>query len=374
MKKIGIDARLWGVKHAGIGRYTEELVLHLLDLDKKNKYVLFVSKENIHEIPKPNNVEIVQVDIPHYGLKEQFVLPQIFSKEKLDLLHVPHFNVPLFYNGTFVVTIHDILWHQFRGLQVTNLPAPLYLLKYLGYRAVLNHAIRNSVKIITPSYAVKNDLISTFKIEGGKVAVTYEGVSKKIGSKTKDKGVLKKYNIKDPYVLYVGSLYPHKNVENLARAVKLVENNKPLSLVVVSSRNVFWDRFKSFLKKENLNDVVDLVGYVPDEELGSLYKQTEAFVFPSFSEGFGLPGLEAMSLGVPVLASNIPPFKEIYGDAVEYFDPRQPANIAEIIEKVVSSKKANSELVKQGLSRVKEFSWEEAAGRTLGIYNSILNY
>ena len=177
MAKIGIDARLWGVKHTGIGRYVEELVKSLQQIDKENEYVLFCRNDDTRNIPEVKGWKKVIADINHYSLKEQFTLHKVYRSENLDLLHVPHFNVPIFYKGKFVVTIHDLLWHDLKGLSVTTLPAPAYIVKYFAYRSVVGNAIKNSQKIIVPSNFIKNDLISKFSLPDEKIVVTYEGVS-----------------------------------------------------------------------------------------------------------------------------------------------------------------------------------------------------
>lgn len=371
--KIGIDIRLWGTQHAGIGRYTEELVRNLqeIDIDKdiENEYVLFCRKNDFEEIPIRTNWKKVIADIPHYTLREQILLPGIFQKEKLDLLHVPHFNVPIRYKGRFVVTIHDILWHQVKGLDVTTQSAPLYLIKHLGYRFVVKNAVTRAEKIIVPSNAVKDDLVKQFNLRGEKIIVTYEGVSSRRYHvlKHSNNKVLKKFGVEQPYLLYVGSLYPHKNVETLVHAVKLLRVN----LVVVCGRSVFWEKFKKFIEKENAASFVKLVGYVGDEELAALYKNAQTFVFPTLSEGFGLPGLEAMAAGTPVLCSDIPVLHEIYGAAALYFDPKDANDIADKIQQILANNKLRTDLVSSGNTQVKKYSWRKMAEETLKVYETV---
>lgn len=366
--KIGIDIRLWGTQHAGIGRYTEELVRNLQEIDNANNYVLFCRRRDISSIPVKTNWQKVVADIPHYTLREQVLLPGIFKKEKLDLLHIPHFNVPIGYNGRFVVTIHDILWHQTKGLNVTTLPAPLYLIKHLGYRAVVKNAVSRAIKIIVPSKTVGEDLRKQFNLPKDKLVVTYEGVGIKLKTqKLKVKATTKNSKVQETsYLLYVGSLYPHKNVESVVRALKKIKS--PPKFVVVCGRSVFWEKFKKFVEKENAGDFVKLVGYVSDEELGALYKNARAFVFPTLSEGFGLPGLEAMAAGTPVVCSDIPVLREIYGDAALYFDAKSAQDIADKIKQVLTNKKLIKGLISKGKLRVKNYSWRKMTEETVGVY------
>lgn len=370
--KIGIDCRLWGIKHAGIGRYTEELVRNLLSIDKKDEFILFCRKADHELLPGVLNSRKVMADIPHYGFAEQLKLPKIFARENLDLLHTPHFNVPLLYWGKFVVTIHDLLWHEIRSWKATTLSAPQYAVKYLAYRGAVRNTVSRAQKIIVPSNTVKKDVVKRFGLPDDKVVVTYEGApdSKTKNQKPKTK-IFEKYRIKGPYIFYVGSLYPHKNVEVIVHALKLLQD-KNLKLVVVSARNVFLSRFEQFVKDKGAEALVNLAGRVPDEDLATLYTGAEAFVFPSLSEGFGLPGLEAMAAGAPVIASDIPVFHEVYGSAALYFEPTNPASIATKIEQVLKDKKIKSDLISIGRKRAKQFSWRKMAEETLRVYTSVV--
>lgn len=180
-----------------------------------------------------------------------------------------------------------------------------------------------------------------------------------------------KQQAKKPYLLYVGSLYPHKNVETLVKALKiLITNNQlPMTLTVVCGRSFFWKRFKKFIENENAQDFVKLVGYVPDEDLAVLYKNSEAFIFPTLSEGFGLPGLEAMAAGTPVVCSDIPVLREVYGDAALYFNPKNANDIASKIMQIYSNKTLRSNLMAKGKERAKYYSWRKMAEETLKVYN-----
>lgn len=364
MAKIGIDARLWGTKHGGIGRYTEELVRSLQTLDRKNKYTIFCKSEDKENIPNSSKWHKVVADVKHYTIAEQTEFLRILNKENLDLVHFQHFNVPVLYNGKFIVTIHDLIWHDIKGLNATNQPALFYFIKYLSYRFVVKRILKKAAKIIVPSNTIKNDLLGKFKLLASKVEVTYEGVTRFSSTLINQHvEVLKKYGVCEPYLLYVGSLYPHKNVENMVRATKM-------NLVVVSARNVFFERFAKFLKGENAQEYVKVLTDVPDKDLFVIYKKAEAFVFPSLAEGFGLPGLEAMSAGIPLICSDIPVFREIYTDAAVYFDPGSCDDIAKKIQHILLNSNDKKDLLVKEKERVKLFSWGKMAKETLGIYTS----
>ncbi len=173
--KIIIDARLYGPKNTGNGRYTQNLIDNLAKIDSRNQYQILLRKENISDLKLPNNFEKILADFKHYSFEEQFKLPFLLYKLKPDLVHFPHFNVPLFYFGKYIVTIHDLIMHKFKSGAATTRNFPIYQIWRLGYYLVFAKAVHGSIKIIVPSNAVKEELINYYKINPNKVEVTYEG-------------------------------------------------------------------------------------------------------------------------------------------------------------------------------------------------------
>lgn len=378
--KIGIDCRMYGLKHAGIGRYVENLVEELLKIDSANEYVIFVQKDFSTQNSK---LKTITTNVPHYSIKEQLLMPGIIAKEKVDLMHFPHFNVPVFYRGKYVVTIHDLIKHSSRGAATTTRSSWLYWLKYLGYRFVFTRAVKKAEKIITPSKFVKDEIIKEYGVNPDKIVVAYEGVDNKLkGAKSITgikgiAGILEKYEIKKPFLLYVGSVYPHKNIERLIEAVKILNqllttnHQPPTTLVVVCARNVFSERLHNKIVQMGAQDFVNFAGFVPDNDLSILYKEAEAFVFPTLSEGFGLPGLEAMSAGCPVACSDIAVLKEIYGDAAIYFDPLNTEQMAKRILEIICDRGRRNGLVEKGKKQVEKYSWSKMASEILKVYSSL---
>ena len=370
--KIVIDARLYGLENAGIGRYLINLINQIENQDTKNNYLILLRKKYFKELRFSFNLQKVLADYPHYSFKEQIFLPIQLIKLKPDLVHFPHFNVPLFYWGKYLVTIHDLIKHESRGMATTTRLSLFYWLKYLVYLFVVWLTIKKADKIITPSHFWKEELIKRYHLPAGKIIVTYEGIDEhllKSQTKVKPEEILKKYKIKKPFVVYTGSLYPHKNVEILAKAIGKI--NQGLNLVIICARNVFYERFLLKIKKLGINRSVNLVGFVPDEEITAIYKEAKAFVFPSLWEGFGLPGLEAMGLGLPVLAARASCLPEVYGEAALYFNPYQTADLVKKIKKIKEDKKLRGELISKGLAQVKKYSWEKMAKETLKVYQSL---
>src|SRR3990167_8732868 len=258
--RIGIDARFAGPEGTGLGKYTEKLILNLAKIDKKNEYSIFLRRKNWDFFKLPQNFKKIPADIKWYSSEEQLKLSGIFSKEKLDLLHVPHFNVPVLYTGKFVVTIHDLIHHQFYEQSASTKNFLLFKIKRAAYKTIIYSAVRRASKIIVPSHFVKKQVVETFKINPDRMEVTYEAAEEEYfgkisNSKIQISNLLKKYNIKSPYIIYVGNAYPHKNLERLLDAFKiLITHYSTLitNLVIVCPRDVFSERLNPEIAKRDL--------------------------------------------------------------------------------------------------------------------------
>jgi glycosyltransferase involved in cell wall biosynthesis len=394
--KIVIDARMYGLEHAGIGRYVSNLIREISYTPhaiRQHQFILLVRKSKLDEVRKEigKKVRMVVADYPHYSLQEQIALPLALAKLKPDLVHFPHFNVPVLWWGKQVVTIHDLIKHESRGKETTTRLTPFYWFKYLNYRFLVWLAVKRATRVIVPSNYWKKELVQKFKLKPDKIVVTYEGVSDKFKplaiSHKLSAEILLKYKISRPFIIYTGNLYPHKNVERLVQAIKLVNSEQwsvvrkkspitnhqsPITLVVSCSRNIFHERFKKKVEEMRAEKYVNLVGFVPDEELVALYQEAEAFVLPTLLEGFGLIGLEAMATGLPVVCSDIPVLREIYQDAAIYFDPLDVDDMAEKIKRIIGSGEQRNKLKKQGLELVERYSWQKMAKQTLKVYKEVM--
>ncbi len=377
--KIAIDARMYGLKHAGIGRYIKNLIKQIKNKQTNNiDFWLIVKSEEFLKIKKElgNKFFYIKTNIDHYSIKEQLFFPFFLAKEKFDLVHFPHFNVPIFYFSKYVVTIHDLIKHESKGLATTTKNPFIYWFKYLNYHLIFYLAVKRAEKIIVPSKWVKKKLIKKYpSLVTEKISVIYEGVEEKfneIKSKTISKRVLKKYNLKKPYLLYVGSVYPHKNLERLILGLKKANqfstNEKMINLIIVCARDVFLQRLKKTIKNYKAENFVKCLGFVNDEDLKILYYESLSFITPSLMEGFGLPGLEAMAAGCPVLSSKQSSLPEIYDKAALYFNPLDIDDIAEKIRTIHSSNELRRKLIKTGKQRVKNFSWQKTKDETFQIY------
>lgn len=376
--RIGIDARFYGPKGKGLGRYTEKLIRNLEKVDNKNEYFIFLRQENFDEYrPENDNFKKVLADLCWYSPEEQLKMPRLISKYKVDLMHFPHFNVPVLYRGNFVVTIHDLILLRFPTKRATTLDPLFYKIKYLGYKLTINSAVRRAKKVITVSNFTKQDLIQYFKIKPEKIVVTYEACDGVESGQLSipEPGFLVKNNIKKSYILYVGNAYPHKNLEGLLRVYKEFKkkNNFSHQLVLVGKEDYFYRRLKVEAYEMGLlqDGSVIFFGFASQKDLSYLYSKAYLYVFPSFIEGFGLPGLEAASYGLPVVASNSSSLQEILNGAALFFDPKNKDDMVSKIEKAIKDKDLRKEMIKKGKLQVKKFSWEKCAHETLQVYDSI---
>lgn len=397
-KRIGIDARFYGPLGKGLGRYIQEVVDNVVKIDQENEYVVFLAKENFDEfLTDGQRVRKVLAPVRWYSLAEQLLMPVLILRERIDLMHFPHFNVPIFCPVKFVVTIHDLILTRFPTIRSSTLSPLVYQMKNLAYKIVIWLAVKRSKMVIAVSEFTKKDLVERFKINPKKIEVTLEGVANLsrgrdslFVQKLDDRKTLLSYNIilkedrnrleqVDDFILYVGNVYPHKNLEALLSVfVGLHQKYPRLRLVLVGREDYFYKRLKDVAEKlglwhENIPDSpVIFTGYVPDAELEVLYRQAKFYVFPSFYEGFGLPALEAMAKGCPVASSNRSSLPEILGDAALYFNPEDKSDIFSKMEKMLLDSEIRSVLIKKGYRQAKKYNWWECARQTQEIYKNAL--
>lgn len=372
--KIGIDARLYGPKvgGGGLGRYVEELITNLQQVDNKNRYVLFLKKDNFDTCKITNkNFEKVLADVHWYSLAEQLKMPKIIDAAGCDLVHYPHWNIAMRSQTPFVVTIHDLIMLEEPASAKATTRNPLHFAaKRAGYRLVLNQAINKSQHIIAVSNYTKSSILKHFEIDHEKISVTHEGVTSGKKSKKQENKKSTESPYQDPYFLYVGNAYPHKNLEALLHAFSLFHRLHPkVKLVLVGKHDIFWKWLeKEFDEIDVPRESIVFYGYATEEELDRLYEHATLYVFPSRHEGFGLPPLEAMARGVPVAASEATAIPEICGDAAIYFKPDDLERMVEVMEQGLTDEKLRSKLKTKGSSQIKKYSWKTMAEETKKIY------
>lgn len=366
--RIGIDAR--ALSWAGLGRYSQNLLNSIASLNNvqnsPNDFVVFGSKKFAREISDLPRTKFVLVDDSYYSLKEQTLFLRSILSEKMDLMHFLHFNAPVLYRRPFVVTIHDLTRFFFPAQKNTS-----YFHQW-AYEEVFRSAVVHSRNIISVSESTKSDLIRYFPQVSDRVDVIYEGVNTDIFNpvnQENEDSELQKMGIDAPYLLFVGVWMNHKNIFRLLEAFKEVTENGFIGKLAITGKGRFHDvNVPEIIAKFGLGKRVILPGNVSDQGLGILYRGAEMFVFPSLYEGFGLPPLEAMACGTPVVASNVSSIPEILGMAAEYFDPLDSHDISKTITRVLNSKNIKSKLIENGIERVGNFQWRKTAEDTLGIY------
>jgi len=376
-KKILFDGRFLSLSHAGIGRYSCELLKHLLPLDEDQKFILLIRRgatldpdllKAMNE--RKNPVEVIETDIGHYSIKEQTSLPALIRSLHPCLVHFPHFSHPILYRGDFVVTIHDLTLSQFaeRGNS----------LKRRGYYYVIKNAAKKSRRVLTVSQFVNDQLVEEFDLPKDKVVTTYNAIDDKFKKITNPR-VLKrveKYGLSKPYILSVGQWRSHKNLPALIEAFALIVKQQAwkdkIELVFVGREDQKYPDLKNKINELKLNKYVKFTGFVSDEDLPIIYNGATVFAFPSFSEGFGLPGLEAQACGIPLVSSNRTCMPEIYGKGALYFNPSNIVDISQKILEVLEDRELRDGLIRSGLENAKKYTWSKTAQKTLEVYREIL--
>lgn len=369
--RIGIDARMYGNRQTGIGNYIKHLIKYLAEMDLVNEYVIFLMEPMYSEFSCPNErFKKVLVKSRWYSWQEQLFLPWRFYGGKLDLLHFPHFNSPLLYRKRTVCTIHDITPYFFPGHKMTS------IIRRLGFRLVFGNTVRHAQKVFAVSNHTKKDIIKYFKIKPEKILVTYEGVEnhfKITQDEERLKALRKTYHITKPFIFYVGVWRNHKNLVSLVKAFDLLlrKYNLNYQLVLGGKEDPYYPEIRQTWQNLGLEHDIIRPGFIKEEDLPFFYNAADLFVIPSFYEGFGLIGLEAMACGTPVVASDITSLPEILGQAAKYFDPQDPESMARVIRQVLVNHGEREEMKKLGLEQIKKYSWRRCAQMTLEVYRSL---
>lgn len=356
--KIAIDARM--IQMSGIGTYIKTL------MGQGIYQVALGDGKEIAEYDK--DVEIIDYSDRIYSISEQLHFPfKALRRDKTDILHVPHYNVPLLYHGRLAVTIHDLI----------HLVLPEFLpnrMAYIYAKVVIGFAVRKADVIFTVSENSKKDLMRFFKVNEDKIVVTYNAVDKKFVHKDKKtvEYLVEKYGIPagKKVIMYVGNLKPHKNLSRLLKAYAGMEGREDTCLVLVGKAFDSEDLTPE-IEALGLGKEVIRTGIVVNEELVDFYNLADLFAFPSLYEGFGIPPLEAMACGTPVVCSNNSSLPEVVGDAAYTFDPYDENAICEAMTRVLKDGELSAELVAKGYERVKLFEDSTIVEKTRAAFERI---
>lgn len=357
MNHIAIDAR---IINSTTGRYVERLIHHLETIDTENNYSILVPTKDL-EFWKPTNpnFKVIAADFDNYSIAEQTRFKKFLDNLAPDLVHFCMPQQPVFYKGAHVTTVHDLTLLQTYNSDKNWL---VFHIKQLVGRYVFKKIAWTSKTIITPTNYVKNDFIAFSKIPNDKVVVTYEAAEA-------EPGPITPYSLPfEKFIMYVGQQSDYKNIKRLGDAhQELLKTHPDLGLVLVGKKNKSATKNEIYFNKKQYKNI-HFTGFVPDDQLNWLFANTNAYVFPSLMEGFGLPGLEAMVHGAPVVSSNTTCLPEVYGDAAWYFDPTNVPEMAAKIDEVLSNEQLRMGLIQKGKDKAAEYSWLRMAQQTHQVY------
>ncbi|BAO75970.1 glycosyltransferase family 4 protein [Winogradskyella sp. PG-2] len=375
--RIGIEAqRLFRLQKHGMERVALELIKNLQVLDKENEYFIFVKPDVDNKvISSTDNFHIVEVEGGAYPIWEQFKLPKLAKAYNCDVLHCTSNTAPLALKIPLVTTLHDIIFKERSVLEQLTSSASWYQkIGNLYRRLIVNSIVKKSERLITVSNFERQNISKIYKLDNNKIQTVYNGVNEYfkavIDNKTKAK-VKQKYNLPEHFLLHLGNTDPRKNTARVLKAfyMYIYEFTEDLKLVLVGLNQAKLSTIlKSIDLEKELSDKIILTGYVADKDLPVLFGLSELFLFPSLREGFGIPIIEAMACGTPVITSNTSSMPEVAGDAACLVNPNSTENIYEAIVKVRSDKNYKEQLTEKGFTRYTKFTWENTAKKVLGIY------
>jgi len=366
--KIVINALGPSKIKAGIGNYLFNLISELSRIDPTNKYIIFASSENI-EYYTNSNPNFKLINIGFWAGKrflrilwEQFVLPIKLLELNADILFSPGFVCPLIKVTRYVTVIHDMTF--FSHPQVHT------FFKRLYFPFMIRQSVKRSEKIIAVSNNTSREIQKYIQIPERKLSVTHLAASTLSEENSTSNNLSKKYGIDSEFMLFVGMLEPRKNLKLIIKALpEIIDKN--LKLVIVGKKGWMIDNLFDDIKAGNLENRVIFTGFVPDEELLEFYKTAQMFVYPSLYEGFGIPVLEAMSAGCPVITSNVSSLPEVAGDAAIMINPDDSTELARAINLLNSDENYRNQMIGKGFENIKKFNWEKTAIETLSIFDNL---
>ncbi|MEO8505171.1 MAG: glycosyltransferase family 1 protein [Acidobacteriota bacterium] len=363
---IGIDARK--LDDFGIGTYVRNLILGLAKLDTENRYVLFVGNTQMEGLPE--NFRQITESAPVYSVRELYSLSWQILRLRLDLYHATHYVLPAFLPCRAVVTIHDIIHLLFPEF-LPNRLALFYA------RRMIRRGLMKGSRVIAVSHNTKADIKDYFAIDGKKIRVIYNGVEdvfRKQLPRAEIDAWLAKLGIARPYALFLGNPKPHKNLHNVLRAFARARELRPFEagLLCVGDRGPTDLKTRQLCDLLGIADRVQFAGHVPQEALPAVYQGSELFLYPTLYEGFGLPVIEAMASGVPVITSNGSALREIAEGFAHLVDPLDVEELALGIARCMTEPELRNALIQLGLRRSGDFRWERAAEKTRDIYLSAI--
>ena len=360
-------------RRAGLGRYAQELTAALLAIDTENEYVAFYNRPSEAQIDPPlDRLSHLTTNLPNKPWRMSVLLAQLarIPQDRLfpgvDLFHATDHLLPRLSRVRSVFTLHDLV---FRFYPETHMPLNRWFLTLM-----MPHFLRAADMVIAVSECTKRDAMRLYGLDEAKIRVIYEGVDPRFRSADPEtiEAVRARYGLPERFILSVGTIEPRKNLTTLLEAYRtLRDRGSDFKLVIVGRKGWLYEGFFRRLRELGLEGEVVFPGFVPDEDLPALYSAAELFVFPSLYEGFGLPPLEAMACGTPVVCSNAASLPEVVGNAAIMVDPYDVEGLAEAMHRVLADADLREELREKGLARARQFTWERTARETVAVYREV---
>ncbi|NCQ54213.1 glycosyltransferase family 4 protein, partial [Candidatus Saccharibacteria bacterium] len=344
--------------------YVERLLTYLQEVDTVNQYSVIVPFNDVNYWkPTATNFKVITADFKNYSLSEQIGFKRFLDKLHPDLVHFCMPQQPILYKGKHVTTFHDLTL-----LQTYNSDKNWFVFhtKQQVGKFVFKSVAKSSQHIITPTKFTKNELVKFAKVSPDKITVTYEAADVFIDQLTPYKHPFNRY------ILYVGQQSDYKNIRRLGDAhQKLLSKYPDLGLILVGKKNASIISNEKYFTDKKYRNIL-FTDFIPNNQRDWLYTNTAAYMFPSLMEGFGLPGLEAMGYGAPIVSSSATCLPEVYGDAALYFDPTNTDDIASAINQVLSDDNLRNNLIKKGHEQIKKYSWKRMAEQTYSVYKDAI--
>jgi glycosyltransferase involved in cell wall biosynthesis len=367
--RVGIDISVLSNLRTGVENYTLKLIEGLSQVDPLNHYTLFSRTDDTNFTLPANFSFKTRRSLLNRPLWRQVVLPRFAVSHKVEVFHSPIMSFPVMGNFRRVVTIHDLLW--------TKITRPGDIATYLRHRFWLRNIFRFSDRIIAVSRNTKNDILNLMPdVDAGKIAVIHEAAGeeyKVVDDAEKINMTRERYKIDGPFILTVSLMRRRKNMHRLISAYSILrkEHKIDAKLVIVGKRtSVHNDLLKQCHELDLAEDVI-FTGYIPTADLVHIYNAADLFVYPSLNEGFGIPVLEAMACGTPVVTSNTSALPEVAGDAAILVNPYDVEELAHAMHGVLHDEELKQTLTEKGLERAKMFSWEKTARETIEVYRQV---
>lgn len=371
--RVGIDIRRLG--DFGVGTYIKNLIRALARAPLQQDYVLIGSPEQFESLgPLPPNFRLERHSYPYYSHRANLSLPLIRLRQRLDVLHMPHRLVPYFMLGTYVATLHDIDTLLYPDEAASRSAQRIK-------KHAFGHGLRRAARVIAVSEATKRDAVAHLGLSPQKISVVHNAIDALVAQPVQEAEryeILHRYRIHDPFVLYAGRIRPHKNIPRLIEAFAVVkaelenhERFRNLRLIVIGDELGAFPAVRHAVMRTRVQQSVRFLGFVSIKTLRCFYDAATAFLFPSLYEGFGLPPLEAMAHGTPVVASSVSSLSEAVGDAAVLVNPENVFDIARGLRQVLLDDDLREQMLQKGFEQVQRFSWDRSAEQVLEIYREV---